>query len=200
MSKDKTKSSPVSQMKLVMDFFKKNPNRNIEHPEIVDWATEEYRKRTGKIFRDPDRQIRSLHQRGFLQKIKNGVYRYDPQYAEKRELEDFTPALKKRILERDNYRCVFDGKGIKEGVTLHIDHIKPKELGGKATLENGQTICGQHNNLKKIFRQTETGKKAFIRLYELAKLEDNKELIKFCSEILEVFERNNINSHIVWKR
>lgn len=85
MSKDKAKSSPVSQMKLVMDFFKKNPNRNIEHPEIVDWATEEYRKRTGKIFRDPDRQIRSLHQRGFLQKIKNGVYRYDPQYTESRE-------------------------------------------------------------------------------------------------------------------
>ena len=57
-----------------------------------------------------------------------------------------------------------------------------------------------HNNLKKIFKQTETGKKAFIRLYELAKAENNKELIKFCSDVLEVFEKNGINGHIVWTK
>lgn len=193
-------NNETTQSKLIMEFFENNPNRDIRHPEIVDWATAEYFKRTGKIFRDPDRQIRELHQQGFLQKIKTGVYRYDPATVKERKLEEFTHALKKQILERDNYRCVFDGKGIKEGVTLHVDHIKPKELGGKATLDNGQTICGQHNNLKKIFKQTETGKRAFIRLYELAKAEDNKELIKFCSEILEVFEKNKINSHIEWKK
>src|SRR3990167_5163821 len=146
----------ISQAKLIMEFFQKNPNRDISRPEIVDWATEEYKKRTGNIFRDPDRQIRQLHQNGLLQKIRIGVYRYEPDSINKRELEEFTPALKKKILERDSYRCVFCGKGVKEGVTLHVDHIKPKELGGKATFENGQTICGQHNNLKKIFKQTET--------------------------------------------
>lgn len=191
-------NNEITQAKLIMEFFEKNPNRDIPHPEIVDWATEEYRKRTGNIFRDPDRQIRQLHQKGLLQKIGKGIYRYDPIYVKQRELEDFTPTLKKAILERDNYRCVFCGRGIKEGVTLHVDHIKPKELGGKAILENGQTVCGQHNNLKKIFKQTETGKKAFIRLYELAKAENNKELMKFCSEILEVFQKNDINSHIEW--
>ena len=30
--------------------------------------------------------------------------------------------------------------------------------------------------------------------------EDNKPLIKFCSEILNVYERNNINGHIKWKK
>lgn len=193
-------NNETTQSKLIMEFFENNPNRDIRHPEIVDWATAEYLKRTGKVFRDPDRQIRQLHQQGFLQKIKTGVYRYNPETVKERKLEEFTPALKKQILKRDNYRCVFDGKGIKEGITLHVDHIKPKELGGKATLDNGQTICGQHNNLKKIFKQTETGKRAFIRLYRLAKAEDDKELIKFCSDILEVFKRNKINSHIEWKK
>lgn len=193
-------NNEITQAKLIMEFFEKNPNRDILHPEIVDWATEEYKKKTGNIFRDPDRQIRQLHQKGYLIKVAKGVYRYNPKQVKERNLEDFTPALKKAIFERDNYRCVFDGKGIKEGITLHVDHIKPKELGGKATLDNGQTICGQHNNLKKIFKQTETGKKAFIRLYELAKAEKNKELINFCSEILEVFEKNKINSHIEWKK
>jgi len=40
----------------------------------------------------------------------------------------------------------------------------------------------------------------FIRLYELAKSEGNKELENFCAEILETYERYKINSHIVWKK
>ncbi len=190
----------VVQEDLLMEFFKKNPNKDIPHPKIVDWATSKYYKRTGKVFRDPDRGIRKLHQNGYLIKIRKGVYRYDPSNAKKRNLEDFTPELRKAVFERDRYKCVVCGKGIKDGVELHADHIKPKDLGGKATLENGQTLCSQHNFLKKNFNQTETGKKLFIRLYELAKKENNKLLIKFCSEILEVYEKNKINGHIEWKK
>ena len=40
----------------------------------------------------------------------------------------------------------------------------------------------------------------FIRLYELAKKEGNKELLDFCTKILEVFEENNVNGHIIWKK
>ena len=108
--------------------------------------------------------------------------------------------MKKEILRRGNYKCAMCGKGEKDGVSLHIDHIKPKDLGGEATLENGQVLCGPHNFLKKNFKQTETGKKMFINLYNLAKKEDNVELIKFCFEILEVFEKNEVNGHIEWIR
>lgn len=190
----------VSQHDLIIEYFKKNPHRDIPHPEIVDWATAEFSKRTGKIFRDPDRQIRYLHQVGLLVKVSKGVYRYDPQLAKTRNLYEFTLSLKQTIFKRDDYRCVVCGRGIKEGVELHVDHIKPRDLGGKATLENGQTLCSQHNFLKKNFKQTETGKRLFIRLYELAKKENNKPLLKFCLEILDVFEKNNINGHIEWKR
>lgn len=193
-------NNAVTQAALIMEFFEKNPNRDVPHPEIVDWATEEYRKRTGNIFRDPDRQIRQLHQKGYLIKVAKGVYRYDPKQVKERNLEDFTPALKKAIFERDNFRCVVCGRGLKDGVEIHVDHIKPKDFGGKATFENGQTLCSQHNFLKKNFKQTETGKRLFIRLYELAKKEKNQPLLKFCTEILEVFEENDINGHIVWER
>lgn len=190
----------TTQSGLLVEFFQQNPNRDISHPEIVDWATSEYLKRTGKIFRDADRGIRKLHQNGYLVKVAKGVYRFDPSLVKKRELEDFTPAIKKAIFERDNYRCVVCGKGVKEGVEIHADHIKPKDLGGRATLENGQTLCSQHNFLKKNFKQTETGKKLFIRLYELSKAENNQELMKFTAEVLDVFEKNNINGHIEWTR
>jgi hypothetical protein len=190
----------VSQLDIIKEFFINNPNRDIKHSEVVDWVTEEFKKRTGNVFRDPDRGIRSLSQKGFLIKVAKGVYRYDPEFVKNRELEDFTSSQKKQILERDNYKCVICGKGRKEGVELHIDHIKPKDFGGKAIVDNGQTLCAQHNFIKKNFKQTETGKKMFIRLYELAKQENDDTLIKFCTEILEVFERNNINGHIEWNK
>ena len=40
----------------------------------------------------------------------------------------------------------------------------------------------------------------FIRMLETAKENDDKELIAFLKEVLEVYEKHNINGHIVWKK
>ncbi len=190
----------IVQKELVKIFFINNPNREIKHPEIVDWVTSEYEKLTNKKFRDPDRAIRSLYQEGFLIKVNKGVYKYNPDLVKNIDLEEFTEKQKLEILQRDGYKCVICGKGLAEGVELHIDHIKPKFLGGKATIENGQTLCSQHNLLKKNLKQTETGKKMFIRLYELSKAEGEEQLSKFCEEVLELYEKYNINGHIKWQK
>ncbi|MEX0896021.1 MAG: HNH endonuclease signature motif containing protein [Patescibacteria group bacterium] len=201
MSKsDDIKKEKLSQSGLIMEYFEGHPKRDISHPEIVDWATGEWLERTGEIFRDPDRAIRKLHQNGYLIKVNKGIYRYDPSMIQIRELEDFTPALRKQIFERDDYKCVICGRGRNEGVEIHADHIKPKDLGGGATLQNGQTLCSQHNFLKKNFKQTETGKKMYIRLYEIAKQSGDENLLRFCTEILEVYEKNDMNGHIVWEK
>lgn len=189
----------TSQVELVKEFFEKNPHREITTSEAVDWLVAEFEKRTGKIFRDPDRAIRKASQKGFLVKIKKGVYKYDPELKHKKKLEDFTPQQKAEILKRDGYKCVICGLGKENGVELQVDHIKPKDKGGKAELSNGQTLCGKHNYLKKNFSQTETGKKFYIRLLELAKKEDDTQLVEFCTDILNTFEKHNINGHIVWK-
>ncbi|MBI4725905.1 HNH endonuclease [candidate division TA06 bacterium] len=193
-------NNEITQRELLLEYFQSHPNKDIKHPEIVDWATSEYKKRTSNVFRDPDRSIRLLHQEGYLIKVTKGVYRYDPKHIVERELEDFTPAQKQTVFERDGYKCVVCGRGTKEGFELHIDHIKPKDFGGEATIENGQTLCSQHNFMKKNLKQTETGKKMFIRLYEVAKHEGNKALLDFCTQILDVYEKNNINCHIKWER
>ena len=93
----------ITQANIVMEFFKKNSKRPINHPEIVDWVTIEYEKRTGSIFRDPDRQIRQLHQNGYLIKISKGIYKYDPEFVKIRKLEDFTAEQKTANLTK---RCV----------------------------------------------------------------------------------------------
>jgi hypothetical protein len=189
-----------SQLDLLMEFFKKNPNRDISHPEVVDWATSEWLARTGKVFRDPDRGIRSLSQRGLLIKVAKGVYRYDPDAVQNRELEDFTEAQKNEIMKRDNYSCVVCGHGRKDGVELQVDHIIPKDQGGKATIENGETLCGTHNYQKKNLGQTEFGKKFTINLYSLAKSKGDKKMQDFFCQILEVYEKNHVDDHIVWER
>src|SRR5438552_7671979 len=106
LKKPGTRRRKQSQMNLIMEFFKNNPNRNINDPEVVDWLTIEWKRRTGEVFRDPDRGIRKLSQDGLLIKVRNGVYRYEPEHVAKRELEDFTPVQKEAIMKRDGYRCV----------------------------------------------------------------------------------------------
>ncbi|MEZ5671402.1 MAG: hypothetical protein R3E08_03085 [Thiotrichaceae bacterium] len=83
---------------------------------------------------------------------------------------------------------------------MEIRSYQAERFGGKGETTNGQTLCATHNFRKKNYKQTETGKKMFIRLYEAAKVLDDTETVNFCAQVLEVFERNNINGHIEWKR
>lgn len=185
---------------LILDYFKKHPREDLSHGPVVDWVEAQYVKLYKKKPRDTWRGIRKLHEQGYLIKVAKGIYRYDPEEVRKRKLEDFTEEQKKKILERDGYKCVVCGKGKADGVELQVDHIKPKSLGGKSIIENGQVLCAKHNFIKKNLNQTETGKKMFLRLYELAKRENNKELLGFCEDILSIYEKHNMNGHIVWKR
>ena len=112
--------------------------------------------------------------------------------------EDFTAAQKNQILERDGYKCAICGQGKAEGVELQVDHIRPKKRGGKAELDNGQTLCSVHNFRKKTYTQAETGKRMFINLLRLAKKSNDQALIDFCTHIISVYDEHNINGHIDW--
>ena len=111
-------------------------------------------------------------------------------------MDNFTPTQKEQIFRQDNYRCVMCGKGRENGVEIYTDHI----LVGQSITDNGQTLCRTHKFWKKNLNQTESGKKMFIHLYELAKAAEDEEMVEFCRHILETFEEHDINGHIEWKR
>ncbi len=188
----------MTQADLIMEYFLAHPNKDIEHPSVVDWAVSEWKSRTGEVFRDPDRAIRKLHADGKLQKIGKGVYRYDPDYVANPKGADFSEAQKREILKRGNYKCAVCGKGKNEGVELHVDHIKPKDKGGDATLENGQVLCGEHNYQKKNYNQTETAKNLFVNLHRQAQAIGDTRLKDFAANILRVYKAHDINGHIDW--
>ncbi len=189
----------ATQESITKDFYKRNPNRDVPHEEAVDAIEIAYKRATGKKFRDPDRAIRLLHQRGFLQKITKGVYRYNPALVTNPEIEDFTAGQKKEIMLRGNYKCAVCGKNRKDGVEIHVDHIKAKDKGGTATVENGQLLCAEHNFKKKNYNQTETAKMLFINLYNQAKSIGDEKIMKFAKDVLATYERHDVNGHIVWK-
>lgn len=179
-----------------MEYFMKHPNEEIEHGPVVDWVTEQWLKEHETPPRDPWRSIRKQHQEGKLIKIKKGIYKYDPVCVQEVELWDFPLKIKEEILKRDNYRCVVCGRSKKEGVELVVDHIKPKDRGGTNDIENGQTLCTEHNLIKKNYSQTEAGKRYFIKMYKNAMDNDDRRIINFCKCVFECYDKHGINGHI----
>jgi predicted restriction endonuclease len=181
---------------LIMEYFKQHPNEDIEHGPVVDWVTGEHLKTHKTPPRDPWRAIRQLHQKGKLIKVRTGVYRYDPDYTKDVELFDFPPDVREQIFERDNYRCVVCGKGIADGIEICADHIRPKDRGGDKSIDNGQTLCSQHNIMKKNYSQTEAGKRYFIKMYETAVQHGDEKTIRFCRDVFDLYDRHSLNGHI----
>ncbi len=181
---------------LIMEYFKAHPHEELEHGPVVDWVEEQYFAAHGRKPRDPWRAIRKLYQEGKLIKVRKGVYKYDPGYVHDVALYDFPPSVKEEIFRRDGYRCVVCGLGREDGVEIVADHVRPKDRGGDNSIENGQTLCTQHNLLKKNYSQTEAGKRFFIKVYEMAVASGDKRMIKFCRDIFDVYNEYGVNEHI----
>lgn len=187
---------PKSISQLIMEYFEKHPSQDLKHGPVVDWVTKQYLKVHPEPPRDTWRAIRKLHQEGKLIKVNKGIYRFDPNSIIEKDLWDFPSKVKEEIFKRDDYKCVVCGRGKKDGVELCADHIKPKDKGGDNSLENGQTLCMEHNLIKKNYSQTETGKRFFIKLYNRAKAINDIKMIQFCKCVFECYDAHGINGHI----
>lgn len=181
---------------LIMEYFENHHSEELRHGPVVDWVTEKWLKEHETPPRDPWRAIRILHQQGKLIKVRKGVYKYEPDYVHHVELFDFDERTKKAIIERDNYRCVVCGRSKEDGIELVVDHVKPKDKGGTNDMKNGQTLCTEHNLLKKNYSQTEAGKRYFIKMYEKAVEENDVKMVKFCKCVFDCYDRHEVNGHI----
>lgn len=181
---------------LIMEYFRKHPKKDLQHGPVVDWVEEQYLSLYGKKPRDTWRGIRRLHQEGLLIKVKKGVYKYDPDLIQNKQLYEFPEDVKEAVFKNDGYRCVVCGRGRKDGIEIHADHKVPLDKGGKNTVDNGQTLCSEHNFLKKNYSQTEFSKRFLIKLYNDAIKKNDERMIDFCKEIFDIYDKYRINSHI----
>lgn len=63
--------------------------------------------------------------------------------AQQRRL--MSDSLRYDVLRRDGFRCQLCGATAKDGVKLHVDHIKPVSRGGKTEMSNLRTLCERCN-------------------------------------------------------
>ncbi len=194
----------MTQSEFVKNYFMQRPLEIISHKQAKADLEGAYLTLMGKRMEDPDRAIRKLFDENFLEKVGTGRYMYDPETSGVKTFNEFSAAEKKLIMERDGFKCVICGLGRESGLTLQIDHIKPRSLGGQGIVENGQVLCSPHNYLKKNSSQTETGKRSFIRLLELVRSDPSdpasSKLEEFLIEILETYKKHGIDNHIEWKK
>lgn len=59
-----------------------------------------------------------------------------------------SPRKRLKVLKRDNFKCVYCGRGYPD-VKLHVDHIIPLRRKGKNSMNNLQTLCQTCNIAKK---------------------------------------------------
>ena len=152
----------MSIRSLIKKFFHMNPDRVVMTEEVSDWVIEQYSRVKGKIPKDVGRGVRELSELGFIQKLSRNKYKYDPEQERDDRPLEFSESMKRAIIRRDGYKCVFCGVGESDGVTLCVDHIRPKSRGGSNSVDNGQTLCYEHNTLKKIIHNMMQGN-YFIR-------------------------------------
>ena len=66
------------------------------------------------------------------------------------------PLTRENIYKRDDYECVYCGKGERKNLTL--DHVIPQSKGGPNTWDNLVTACKKCNNEKASLTLEEYGK------------------------------------------
>ena len=168
----------------IKKFFEEHPNEEIEHDKVVDYVFKFIPKA-----RDPWRAIRKLYQEGWLIQVRKGIYKRIPNYQGHNVLTPFPSEIKEQIFKRDNYRCVVCGNGKHNGYEIHADHIIPQAKSGTSTLENGQTLCSEHNLMKKRYGVIEFLGKYCKTTIERAKKYNDKKTEKMFNEILLVLKR-----------
>jgi 5-methylcytosine-specific restriction endonuclease McrA len=190
------KKKKITISDLIMEYYRNHPKEDLPHRPVITWVIKEYEKLYEKMPQDPWREIRKLHEEGILIKVDKGVYKYDPDLIQRKKLYEFSQEVKEAIFKKDGYQCVWCRRGRKDGIEIHADHIKPIEKGGRNTLRNGQTLCSEHNLLKKNYSQTEFGKRAIIKIYKIAIKKEDERMIGFCKMIFDAYNMYDLNNHI----
>ena len=190
---------PGGQVGIAFEYFLDRPNQDVHHDDVVPWIEGMCHKRLGTVCKDPDRAIRKLHDIGLLIKVSKGIYRFEPDSIASNVLDDFDESMRLKVKERDRFSCVVCGLGEKDGVELQVDHITPRSKGGKAELDNAQTLCGSHNYRKNKLSQLELGDRMFRRLKKNAQASrteniDAERVIQFCDEVLAIYKKYGLES------
>ena len=95
-----------------------------------------------------ERDAERLHQQEYERQHRLDWKQREEEYhrafvAEQRRL--MSDSIRYNVLRRDGFRCQICGATAKDGVKLHVDHIRPVSKGGRTEMSNLRTLCERCN-------------------------------------------------------
>lgn len=169
----------------IKEYFEKHLDEEVKQGDIVDYVFKFIPKA-----RDPWRAVRMLFQQGWLVQVRKGVYKRIKGYQGHNITAPFPPKIKEEIFKQDDYRCVVCGNGLHNGFDIHADHITPQYKGGENTLKNGQTLCSEHNLMKKRYGTTDFLEKYSKKMINLSRQYNDEKTEDLFKDILKVVEEH----------
>jgi hypothetical protein len=85
--------------------------------------------------------------------------------------------------------------GEKMGLKFVQTILSPK-IKAVTTLRIMVKLCAWNILIKKNYSQTEAGKRYFINIYKQSIAKGDEKMIKFCKDILDIYNKHMINGHI----
>jgi 5-methylcytosine-specific restriction endonuclease McrA len=70
--------------------------------------------------------------------------------------------LRRRVLERDGYYCVYCDEDLRDA-EIHLDHVIPESKGGPTSYDNLQVTCRKCNLAKGVLSESEFTNRLRIR-------------------------------------
>lgn len=120
-------------------YFGRQPKYHEMKKPLSKFSVGTYEKRYGTFYNALNAFINAM----------NGTVIDDKEFKENvtENPRSINYRMRFKVMQRDNFKCCICGASpsLQPGVTLHIDHIIPCAKGGKATMENLQTLCSKCN-------------------------------------------------------
>ena len=160
-------ANDLPKLEFVIEWFRAHELEKFTNRQLETELRRDYKKATGKVFGDPTRTARKLHELGRVQRSPKGriqYFWYDLKLDNVGEIEVFTEDEKTAILEKYDYQCAVCNKGAADGVKVTVGYAISVKRGGKLDVANGRVLCPRHKFILETAQDSEASAVNFRKL------------------------------------
>jgi hypothetical protein len=186
------------KLEFVIGWFEAHELERFTNRQLELELRRDYKKATGKVFGDPTRTARKLHELGRVQRSPKGrtqYFWYDSKLDNVGEMEVFSEDEITIILEKYDYQCAVCKKGVADGIKVTVGYAVSVKRGGKLDVANGRVLCPRHKFILETAQDSEVSAVNFRKLRKAFPQigKSSAKGMKFWEEFADLLERYDIN-------
>lgn len=186
------------KLDFVMQWFRSHELEKFTNRQLETALRRDYKKLADKVFGDPTRTARKLHELGRVQRSPKGrtqYFWYDSKLDNVGEMEVFSEDEITIILEKYDYQCAVCKKGAADGIKVTVGYAVSVKRGGKLDVANGRVLCPRHKFILETAQDSEVSAVNFRKLRkEFPQIgKSSAKGMKFWEEFADLLERYDID-------